>query len=80
MPTVLREGGFEVMIHTADHAPPHVHVYKAEGLLIVNLGSEIEAPSVRKSHDLKAKDERKAFALAVENQVFLLEEWRRLHE
>ena len=80
MPTVLRKDGFEVMIHTDDHVPPHVHVYKAEGLLIVNLGSRTEAPSVRSSYDLKAKDERKAFALAVENQDVLLEEWRRLHE
>ena len=29
MPTVLRRDGFDVMIYTHDHAPAHVHVWKA---------------------------------------------------
>ncbi len=79
MPTVLRQDGFDVLIWTDDHPPPHVHVRKAEGVLIVNLGSEAAKPSVRESYGLKAKDERKAFELVIENQAFLLVEWRRVH-
>lgn len=26
MPTVLREGGFQFIIFTSDHHPPHIHV------------------------------------------------------
>ena len=31
MPVIFREGGFRIMIHTDDHEPSHVHVYRARG-------------------------------------------------
>jgi hypothetical protein len=37
MPTILREGGFAVMIFTRDHPPAHVHVLKAGGAVKVSL-------------------------------------------
>ena len=43
MPTVLRERGFDIMIYLNDHPPPHVHVFRAEGEVVINLG-EGETP------------------------------------
>ncbi len=79
MPTALREGGFEVVIYTNDHQPPHVHVFNADGEAIIILGDEDTLPSLRAITGMKKKDVRKAFAIIVNNRDFLLEEWRRIH-
>ena len=39
MPTVIREGGFEVRIYTFDHPPPHVHVAKAGAIVKIDLAT-----------------------------------------
>ena len=79
MPTVLREGGIEVVIYTNDHPPPHVHVFNADGEAIINLGDEDTLPSLREVIGMKKKDVRKAFAIILNHRDFLLEEWRRIH-
>ena len=37
MVSVHREAGFRVAIYSDDHTPAHVHVYKGEGLAIIEL-------------------------------------------
>ncbi len=41
MPTVLREGGYQFIIFTSDHHPPHVHV-RREGKLAKVLLKPVE--------------------------------------
>ena len=45
MPTIYRQNGFEVMIYTNDHRPAHVHIFKADGEVLIYLGSDITPPS-----------------------------------
>ena len=39
MPTLIREGGFEIRIYTLDHPPPHVHVAKAGAVMKIELAT-----------------------------------------
>ncbi len=79
MPTVLKRDAFEIRIYTDDHAPAHVHVWRAGEELIVDLGGENTAPTIRENNDMKAKNERRGFILVVTNQTFLLAEWKQIH-
>ncbi len=79
MPTVLSEDGFDMMIYTRDHPPPHVHGWKAEAEVIVNLGDEQTKPWVRGNNGASQKNERKALRIVSEHQDFLLQEWERIH-
>jgi len=75
MPTVLQEDGFDVMIYTHDHEPKHVHVFRAEGEITINL----EDLSVRSSYEMKGKDARRAQEIVAENRDFLLGECDRIN-
>ncbi len=79
MGTVLRQLGFDVMIHTHDHLPPHVHVFKSGAELIVNLGTATVGPSIRANIGMKGNDAQKAVALVEDQQDFLLARWREIH-
>lgn len=79
MPTILRQAGFRVMIYVADHPPAHVHVKKAGGELIVNLGDEETAPSIRANNSMAKSDERQAVRIVEDNQDGFLIAWRELH-
>ncbi|MCY7345362.1 MAG: DUF4160 domain-containing protein [Pyrinomonadaceae bacterium] len=77
MPTVIRKKGFQVIIWTDDHPPMHVHVFKAEAELIVNLGDRQAA--VRDNYAMKRTDVRQALRLIDENRNLLTEKWREIH-
>jgi len=79
MPTVLSQDGFDVMIYTRDHPPAHVHVWKAGGEAVINLGSDAAAPSIREINRMPKKNVRKAVRIIEENQTFLLVKWREIH-
>lgn len=79
MPTVLSQGGFDVMIYTRDHPPVHVHVWKAGGEVVINLGSDAVAPSIREINRMRKRNVRKAVRIVEENQTFLLVKWREIH-
>lgn len=74
MPTVLRLDGFQLMIYTHDHEPMHVHVFRAEAEVIIN----IETIAVRAVRGMKAKDVREAQQIVADNQALLLSEWNRI--
>ena len=67
------------MIYTNDHPPMHVHVFKAEGEVIITLGDENTPPSVRENLNMRASIERRALEIVADNQDFLIAEWRRIH-
>jgi hypothetical protein len=79
MPTVLRQDGFDVMIYTDDHPPAHVHVRKAGGEVVINLGDDETPPSIREVHGMKKQDTRKAVIIVEDNQVYLLSMWGEIH-
>lgn len=75
MPTVLREGGFDVMIYTNDHRPPHVHVWKAGGEIMIDL----DPVGIVRVEGMKRKDAARAVEIVEENRDDLLERWREIH-
>lgn len=79
MPTVLRKDGFNFMIYTDDHEPMHTHVKKAGKEVVINLGGEGVAPSLRKNKDMGKKNIRKAIKIVFGHQEYLIEKWKELH-
>lgn len=79
MPTVLRESGFEVIIYTKDHLPMHVHIFKAEGELIVNIGNKLTDISIREYYGMQRSDRRQALRLVAGHLIILVEKWREIH-
>ena len=79
MPTILRQSGFEFVIRTHDHLPPHVHVLLAGTEVVLNLGMESRLPFVREMRGMSNRNIRRALEIAVENNEAFLAEWRRIH-
>jgi len=75
VPTVLREHGFDVRIYTRNHEPPHVHCWKGDGEIVLDL-----APiGIRENHGLSKGDARRALAICAAHQLFLIAHWQRIH-
>jgi len=72
---MLRQNGFEVVIYPNDHTPMHVHVFKSDSEVKINLSPV----TVVESWNMKKSDARKAKRIAVEHQNFLIEKWREIH-
>lgn len=83
MPTVLRQNGFQVRIYSHDHFPPHVHVLRGAGLIVVYLngeeGHEEGRLWVRECHGLNGREERQALALVESHYEFLRVKWEEIH-
>ena len=76
MPTVLRHGGFDFVVHTNDHPPPNVHVLSAEGECRILLEPEV---ALDKVWSMRATDAREAVRLARQHRDFLRAQWERIH-
>lgn len=81
MPTVLHVGGFRVVIYLPprEHQPPHVHVWKDDGELIVKLASGGRRQRIRSVARMRTADITKAFAIVEEHTDYLLTCWRQYH-
>ncbi len=62
------------VIYTADHEPPHVHVY-GDGEARI----DIVDLSVITQGGMSDRDIRRAVATIAENQMLFLDSWRRYH-
>jgi Domain of unknown function (DUF4160) len=78
MPLALTHDGFEVRIRTRDHPPPHVHVFKADEHIKINIGDETEPPSIVRAW-MKRANARKAVGIVEEHQMRLLAAWREIY-
>ena len=76
MPTLIREGGFEVRIYTLDHPPPHVHVARAGAIVKIDLTTHQAREIVGRIAD---RDVRRAERLVAKHAEFLKVEWEKLH-
>lgn len=80
MPTVLSKDGFKVRIYNNDHLPAHVHVFKAEGEIKIDIGNGKEDPTPIWVEKMSDRDVRRALELVTEHKLKLLEEWRKIHD
>ena len=76
MPTFVRRAGFEIRIYSLDHAPPHVHVFKAGAVLKIDLSTCMVTEIVG---DISDRDVRRAERLVAGHAEGLRLEWERMH-
>lgn len=82
MPTVLVRNGYSVRIYLPprEHAPPHVHVVRAGGEVVILLGDAEHPPAVMEVYGMRAREVVRAYRIVDAEQDVLLETWRRYHE
>ncbi|SMF06890.1 protein of unknown function [Xaviernesmea oryzae] len=74
MVTVLRQHGLRFVIYTADHEPPHVHVY-GDGEARI----DIVTLKVLAQGGMSDRDVRRAVAVTEANRQLFQETWRKYH-
>jgi hypothetical protein len=79
MPELLRIDGFTVMLYFRDHRPPHVHVFDADGQVIVNLALDGGRPTFREVRGMSAKGAVRALMLVHEHNERFPREWSMVH-
>jgi hypothetical protein len=76
MATVHRENGFEFRIWPNDHAPPHVHAWKAGGMAKIEL---VDGFGFSKVREMKPVDVVRAVRIVMENEEKLMQAWEEIH-
>jgi hypothetical protein len=79
MPTILRLDGYEVRIRTHDHTPPHVHVFYSGYEVVIDLGDDIDGPSIRDFRGMPSRNLRRALDIVIKNRKVFALEWIRIH-
>jgi len=79
MPTILRQSGFEFIIRTHDHLPPHIHVLHGGAEVLINLGLDDGLPSIREVRRMNIRNVSRALLIAIENNRIFLARWREIH-
>ncbi len=81
MPTVLRIGGFKVRVHLPprEHGPPHVHVRKDGGRVIIQLAFEGAEQRILRVVRMREVDVLTAFLLVEEDSELPLQCWGKYH-
>lgn len=74
MVTVLRQHGMRFVVYTADHEPPHVHVF-GDGEARI----DIFRLSVITQGGMSDRDVRKAADVIEANRQLFLDVWRQYH-
>jgi hypothetical protein len=73
-----------VYIHTNDHIPAHVHVFKGSykigrSNVKINLGDKNTPPTIVKVDKMDQKDVKLAWKLVTQHQEKFLQEWYKIH-
>jgi hypothetical protein len=79
MPTILRRSGFEFVIRTHDHLPPHVHVLHGGTEVLINLGLHNNLPSIREVRRMNNRNISRALVIAIQNNGMFLARWQEIH-
>lgn len=79
MPTVVREGGWALVIYLNDHPPPHVHARCAGGEVKVWLPPPGESVTVLRVHNVPTHEAMRAVRLVEQHRERLLLAWEAFH-
>jgi hypothetical protein len=79
MPTILRQSGFEFIIRTHDHLPPHIHVLYGGTEVLINLGTSDNLPSIREVRRMSNRNISRALLITIQNNEIFLGRWREIH-
>ena len=82
VPTVLRAGGFRVVIYLPprEHKPPHVHVWKDDAEVVIELATSSRPQEIRNVSGMRATDVVRAFWIVEEHAEYLLTRWSQYHD
>jgi hypothetical protein len=77
MPVVLRKDGFSirVLLPPREHGPPHVHIHRAEGACVIELGTL----AVRRVDRMRDSHVIAAVGIVADYEEALLTAWRSYH-
>lgn len=78
MITVLRAGGFRIVIFLDDHEPAHVHVF-GDGEAKINLLGGNDRAELAWAVGMSHADVRKCIRLVDENRQELVARWNEIH-
>jgi hypothetical protein len=81
MPVVLRINGFRILVllPPREHGPAHVHVVKANGLVVIGLAYRGEQQQIRRIREMRTSDVLAAFRLVETHTAELIAAWRKYH-
>lgn len=81
MPTVLRVGGFGVLVlfPPREHPPARVHVVNASGLVVINLATKGKTQTIVRVDGMSKQETRQASRIVAEHTEALMDAWRRIH-
>lgn len=78
MPTIAIVDGFQILLYTHEHMPPHVHVRKDGAELRVLIGLTASLWSIT-SGDPSNREVRRAVAAVQRHLEACNDTWRRIH-
>ena len=81
MPIVLNGDGFHVriLLPPREHGPPHVHIWKAGAVMVINLPEGDKPIEIRAIRRMRMADVVAAFRIVEANIDKLSEQWRKYH-
>jgi hypothetical protein len=81
MPRVHETDGFKVYVYLppSEHGPAHVHVLKAGGEVVVQIGTGAPLEPYRVFGTIKDAEVVRAVRIVEAVEEYLLDEWRRHH-
>ena len=77
MPEIFREQGFKVVIYFEDHSPAHVHVYRGD--MAIRIQIEDDCTILTAEGRISRKELKKAVKLVKSHQTELLKIWEEIH-
>ena len=79
VPTVLRFGGFRVVIYPNDHRPAHVHVIGSECEAVFQLNCPTGPVELREDYDAARRQIKNFERELMKNLSQLCEAWEKIH-
>lgn len=79
MPTVLTLDGFAVRVYPNDHGPPHVHIWKADGWVVVSLPLRDGPVRALRASGMREPDIMRSLRIVEAHATELWTAWRRYH-
>lgn len=79
VPTVLIHKGFTVRIYLNDHGPPHVHVWRGDGWVLIELPRASARVRAIKAIGMRETDIVRALRIVESHADALAAAWKEIH-
>jgi hypothetical protein len=79
VPTVLKSGGFRVVVYPNDHRPPHVHVIGMGHEAMFELNCPRGPVALRENYGFSSRELARIVTILAENLGALCVAWESIH-